>query len=88
MVENAGSFLNAYALGWNVTTFYGEPMYSHGGGLWGMTSYIAILPEQGIGIFASNNLMSSAPLALVNNLLDKFLSQQNQAAGERLDNNY
>jgi CubicO group peptidase (beta-lactamase class C family) len=82
MVENAGSFLNAYALGWNVTTFYGEPMYSHGGGLWGMTSYIAILPEQGIGIFASNNLMSSAPLALVNNLLDKFLSQQNQAAGK------
>jgi CubicO group peptidase (beta-lactamase class C family) len=71
--EHADTFLSAYALGWNVSTFYGQPMYSHSGGLWGMTSYVAILPKQNLAIFASNNQMSPAPLAVVNDLLDRFL---------------
>jgi CubicO group peptidase (beta-lactamase class C family) len=71
--EHAGTFLRAYALGWNVSTFYGQPLYSHGGGLWGMTTYLAILPEQDLAIFASNNQMSPAPRAIVNEVMDQFL---------------
>lgn len=74
LVEHAGSFLTAYALGWNVSTFYGQPLYAHSGGLWGMTSYIAILPEQNLAVFASNNLLSGAPLAVVNGIVDRFLT--------------
>ena len=53
MREHAGSFLAGYALGWGISTFHGEPMYSHSGGLWGMTSYVAVLPEQKLAVFAS-----------------------------------
>lgn len=73
MVEHAGAHLNAYALGWNVSSFYGEPSYSHGGAVWGMTTFIMILPEQGLGVFASNNLMSPAPRAIVAEIADEFL---------------
>lgn len=79
LVEHAGSFLSAYALGWNVSTFYGEPVYTHGGGLWGMTTYIALLPEQDLAVFASNNLMSGAPLAVVNDIFDSFLEDNSDS---------
>lgn len=75
LVEHAGSYVNAYALGWNVTTFFGQPMLAHSGGLWGMTTYLMVLPEQGLGIFASNNLMSVAPHAVVLQLADQFLQE-------------
>jgi CubicO group peptidase (beta-lactamase class C family) len=73
LAEHAGSFLSAYALGWNVSTFYGQPMLAHAGGLWGMTTFVMLLPKQGLAIFASNNLMSPAPRAIVNHLADRFL---------------
>ena len=82
MVEQAGSHLGAYALGWGVSTFYGQPMLSHGGGLWGMTSYIALLPSQGLAVFASNNQMSAAPRAVVNDVLDQFLTGTSAEAGK------
>ena len=82
VAEHSGAFLGAYALGWNVSTFYGQPMYSHGGGLWGMTTYIALLPKQGLGIFVSNNQRSAAPLAVVNDLLDQFLSDTAAESGQ------
>ena len=82
MVEHAGSFLGAYALGWNISTFYGQPMFSHGGLLWGMTTYIAILPKQGLAVFASNNLMSPAPRAIVADILDQFLIDTTSEAGK------
>ncbi|GAB3282340.1 serine hydrolase [Parahaliea aestuarii] len=82
LVEHAGAFLTAYALGWNVSTFYGQPVYTHGGGLWGMTTYIALLPEQDLAVFASNNLMSSAPLAVVNDIVDSFLAETSNESGK------
>ena len=74
LAEHAGSHLNAYALGWSVSTFYGQPMVAHSGGVWGMTTFVMALPQQGLAIFASNNLMSPAPRAIVNDLADQFLA--------------
>lgn len=74
MVEHAGVHLRAYALGWNVSTFYGQPVLAHGGAVWGMTTYIMILPDQGLAVFASNNLMSPAPRAIVAEIADEFLA--------------
>ncbi|MGH7178672.1 MAG: serine hydrolase domain-containing protein, partial [Tepidisphaeraceae bacterium] len=73
LAEHAGTHLSAYALGWNVSSFYGQPMYAHSGGLRGMTTYVALLPKQGLAVFASNNQQSPAPLAVVNDILDRFL---------------
>jgi CubicO group peptidase (beta-lactamase class C family) len=81
LAEHAGAFINAYALGWGVSSFHGEPMYSHGGGVWGMTSFIAFLPRQDVAVFASNNLMSVAPRAVVNDVIDAWLAGSNPAAG-------
>ena len=78
--EHSGAFLSAYALGWSLSTFYGEPTYSHGGGLWGMTSFIMILPRQELAVFSSNNLLSAAPRAVVNEIVDRFLVEQGSAA--------
>jgi hypothetical protein len=47
-----------------------------------MTTFVAILPKQGLGIFASNNQMSAAPRAIVNDLLDQFLAGTAQDAGK------
>jgi hypothetical protein len=82
VAENTGSYLNAYALGWNVSTFYGEPLFSHSGGLWGMTSFIMVLPEQGLAVFVSNNQMSPAPRAVANDIVDQFLVDESPDAGK------
>ncbi len=73
LAENAGAVLNAYALGWNLSTFHGEPMLSHGGGVWGMTTFIAVMPEQKLAVFASNNQMSVAPRAAVQAIVELYL---------------
>jgi CubicO group peptidase (beta-lactamase class C family) len=82
LTEHAGSHLNAYALGWNVSTFYGQQSLSHGGTVWGMTTFVMALPEQGLAIFASGNQMSAAPRAVVNQLVDDFLRGSAQDAGK------
>ena len=73
MKDNAGSHLTAYALGWGVSSFYGQPIYSHSGGLWGMTTFTAMLPGENLAVFASNNQMTVAPRAVVYDILDHFL---------------
>ena len=82
LAEHAGTFLNAYALGWGVSTFYGEPMLSHGGGVWGVTTFIAVLPERNLAVFASNNQMSVAPRAVVNDIIDAFLEESPWAGND------
>ncbi len=79
VAEHSGASMSAYALGWAVSTFYGEPSLSHGGGLWGMTSFVMLMPEQELGIFVSNNLMSAAPRAVANEIVDQFLVGQGSA---------
>jgi CubicO group peptidase (beta-lactamase class C family) len=83
LAEHAGTSLRAYALGWGVSTFHGEPMLSHGGGVWGMTSFIAVLPQSGLAVFASNNLMTAAPRALVYAVMEQALADP--AAADRKD---
>ena len=82
VAENTGSFLNAYALGWGVSTFYGQPMFSHGGGLWGMTTFLVVMPKQSLAVFVSNNLMSAAPRAVANDIIDQFLIDVTPDAGK------
>ncbi len=74
LAEHSGASLNAYALGWGISTFYGEPLWSHGGGVWGMTTFLAVLPEQRIAVFASGNQLSAAPRALVNAIVHEYLA--------------
>ena len=45
-------------LGWSVSTFHGQPLHSHGGGVLGMTTHLMLLPREYLSVFVSNNLMS------------------------------
>ena len=74
--EHAGSHMSAYALGWGVSSFYGRPIYEHGGLLWGMTSFTAMLPEENLAVFVSNNQMTAGPRAVVFEILDQFLGNE------------
>lgn len=75
LAEHAGSHLSAYALGWGVSTFDGDLIWSHGGAVWGITTFIAVLPDRDLAVFAGGNLLSGAPRATVYDVLNHFLAE-------------
>lgn len=80
LAEHAGAHLSAYALGWGVSTFNGDLIWSHGGAVWGITTFIAVLPGRDLAVFASGNLLSGAPRAAVYDVLNDFLAEPGSAA--------
>ena len=46
---------NAYGLGWNVSDYHGRKVVSHGGGLDGMISQTAMMPEENLGLVVLTN---------------------------------
>lgn len=81
--EHAGASLSAYALGWSVSTFHGQPLHSHGGGVLGMTTHLMLLPRERLGVFVSNNLMSAAPRPVAYDIAEMFLDM---SSGGEVDN--
>jgi CubicO group peptidase (beta-lactamase class C family) len=83
-------YFGAYGLGWQVMDFRGRPMFWHSGNANGMPSYMAILPEQKIGLCVMINTWG-APLlhgALATRILDTLLGNPLQdSAGEGLKAN-
>lgn len=77
--EHAGAELSAYALGWSVSTFHGQPLHSHGGGVLGMTTHLMLLPREGLGVFVSNNLMSAAPRPVAYDIAELFMDADHEA---------
>lgn len=57
---DAGAGL-AYAMGWVVSRYRGVTMLDHGGGIDGMTSLVALVPEQRLGVAMLMNLQTVAP---------------------------
>ena len=41
---------SAYALGWNVRDYRGEKMLDHGGAVFGVQAYVAMIPDRNFGI--------------------------------------
>ena len=80
LAEHANAHLSAYALGWNVSGFHGQPAWSHGGGVWGMTTFLLVLPEADLAVFASGNQLSAAPRAVVYDVAEAFLDTPPAAA--------
>jgi CubicO group peptidase (beta-lactamase class C family) len=60
-------------LGWFLSDYHGRKVVSHGGGLDGMISQTALMPEENLGVVVLTN--SETPLAslLVNKVFDVFL---------------
>lgn len=53
--DNPDTNLQAYAMGWNVMDYRGQPLVVHGGVLSGFRSQVALLPNQHSGMFVVIN---------------------------------
>jgi CubicO group peptidase (beta-lactamase class C family) len=70
--EHGRTHFSAYALGWGLKDFHGLLHVSHGGGLQGMTTHIAMLPEMDVGVIALGNQWTRAPYAVTTEILDGY----------------
>ena len=70
---NPTRHFSLYGLGWVLNDYQGRLLVSHGGGLDGMTSQVALMPEEKLGIVVLTNSESSLGTILVNRIIDFFL---------------
>ncbi|MEZ5424983.1 MAG: serine hydrolase [Pyrinomonadaceae bacterium] len=67
---------NAYGLGWNVWDYRGRKAISHGGGLDGMISRTALMPEENLGLIVLTNSENPVPTILQYKIFDVFLDAE------------
>lgn len=70
---NPTRHFNLYGLGWSLGDYQGRVVVSHGGGLDGMTSQVAMMPEENLGIVVLTNSETALSNILVNKVFDVFL---------------
>ena len=64
---------NAYGLGWMLRDYHGRLIASHGGGLDGMYSAVAVVPDERLGVVVLTNGMTGIGDALVMRVIDAYL---------------
>ena len=50
-----------YGMGWVVSEYRGRRVLDHGGGIDGMTTLVALVPEEGLGVAILTNLQTATP---------------------------
>jgi hypothetical protein len=65
-----------YGLGWDLFDLYGKKVVCHSGGLDGMISQTALVPEEKLGLVILTNSSNYLPTALMYKILDTFLSSE------------
>jgi CubicO group peptidase (beta-lactamase class C family) len=70
---NPTRHFSLYGLGWAIGDYQGRKVVSHGGGLDGMISRTALMPEESLGAVILTNSESALPPALVNQVFDIML---------------
>ncbi|HLM56633.1 MAG TPA: serine hydrolase [Pyrinomonadaceae bacterium] len=64
---------NLYGLGWFLGDYHGRKVVSHGGGLDGMISRTAMMPEENLGVVVLTNSETALSSVLSNKIFDTFL---------------
>jgi CubicO group peptidase (beta-lactamase class C family) len=70
---NPTRHFNTYGLGWFLSDYHGRKVASHGGGLDGMISQVALMPEENLAVVVLSNSETSVPSIMVNKVFDTFL---------------
>ncbi len=70
---NPTRHFNLYGLGWILSDYQGRLLVSHGGGLHGMTSQVALMPEEKLGVVVLTNSETPISNILANKVFDVFL---------------
>jgi len=69
-----GTSFSAYGLGWSLSDIHGTKIEQHSGGLLGMLSLNAMLPDLGIGVVIYTNQQAvGARPAIMNTILEAYL---------------
>jgi CubicO group peptidase (beta-lactamase class C family) len=71
--EHLGPQFNGYALGMGVRDYRGTKLLTHGGGLPGYVSVVAMIPSQRLGIVVLTNAETSALAPIMYHALDHYL---------------
>lgn len=70
--------LSAYGMGFNLFDYHGNLVINHSGGLDGMISHVAFVPEKDFGFVILCNAGSGLPGILMYDLLDFFMQKETQ----------
>lgn len=62
-----------YGLGWFLNDYHGRKVASHGGGLDGMISETAMMPEENLGLVVLTNSETQVNVVMQNKIFDVFL---------------
>jgi CubicO group peptidase (beta-lactamase class C family) len=77
---------SAYGLGWFLNDYRGRKVVSHGGGLDGMISQTAMMPEENLGLVVLTNSETSVNTIMQNKIFDVFLNAPKRDwSAERLE---
>ncbi|CAN5767879.1 serine hydrolase [soil metagenome] len=71
---NPTRHFNLYGLGWILGDYQGRLLISHGGGLDGMTSQVALMPEEKLGVVILTNSETPLSTVVANKVFDLFLN--------------
>jgi CubicO group peptidase (beta-lactamase class C family) len=63
----------SYGLGWGLLDYHGYKIIGHGGGMDGMISRVALVPEIKLGLVILTNSINRLPTALVYMIIDTYL---------------
>jgi CubicO group peptidase (beta-lactamase class C family) len=85
--EAPTKLFSAVGMGWFLNDYRGRKMVSHTGGLDGMLSQTAMLPEENLGVVVLTNSEAGAYSLMVNKILDVFLdvTPKRDWSAERLE---
>ena len=76
---------STYALGWTVQDYRGAKLVWHGGAVLGSLAAVALLPEQGVGLYiAANSEEGEVVRGLMYELLDHYLGLPQTGWSEKL----
>lgn len=71
---NPWTHFSAYGLGWSLSDYRGRLVVAHGGGLPGMVSSVAMLPEENLGVVVLTNFdLHGLRQSVVNHVIDAYL---------------
>ena len=73
-IAEATPKFSAYALGWDVEDYKGAKIISHGGAVFGVQTYVVLIPERNVGFSLQINSEDGVVLkGIANELLDYYL---------------
>jgi Domain of unknown function (DUF3471)/Beta-lactamase len=73
MKFNPTRHFNGYGMGWFLNDYQGRKVVSHGGGLDGMISQTAMMPEENLGLVVLTNSETSVNTIMQNKIFDTML---------------